>query len=135
MAAVPDERHLRERLRRAGDMVARQAKINAAAFSRRIPAATHVRGADAPGDTYVDILTDGDLAPNAAPFEYAEHHPLFGSPHGRNAGTRSRYDNPRDWYRQPHRPYMTSALYAKAEEGTEEIAKVVDDWGHDLGFK
>lgn len=115
-----DERDLPRRLKRAAKLVCDQAKVNAS-FSRRIPAATSVRGADKPGDEYVEVFTDGNLAPNAAPFEYAEYHPLWGN---------RKYE-----YRQPHRAYMSDALIQRANAAAEEIAQAVDDWGHDLGFE
>lgn len=134
MAEVVDPFDLPRRMHSAARIIRDQARLNAAAFSRRIPAATDVHGGDSIGDFYIEIRTNGQMAPNAAPFEWAEHHPLFGSPHGRNAGTRHRYYDHKDWYRQPYRPYMSEAVIEKAEEAVEELANVIDDWCHDLGF-
>lgn len=115
-----DERDLPDRLRRAAKLIADQAKVNAAGFSRRIPAATRISGATRPGDDYVEIVTNGDEAPNASPFEDAEWHPLWG--------------NKRHEYQQPHRPYMEDAVNQKSDAAVNEIANVIDDWAADLGF-
>lgn len=112
-----DPRAERERIRRATEIIAKRMRENAAKFSRRIPEATTV---DQWSDTEATVVTDGNLAPNAAPFAYAEHHPLFG--------------DRKHMYRQPNRPYHTDAVRDTAEEAVEEYARVVDDWCEDLGF-
>jgi len=105
-----------ERLKEAAEVVAEAARTIAAAFSRRIPPATRVKG----GITGVRVETDRHEAPNAWPFETGAFHPLFGD---------------RDhWYQQEHRPYMSEAADMKAEEAAERFAEVLDDWAKDLGL-
>jgi hypothetical protein len=82
---------------KAAEVFLEQARRNAAKFSRRIPAATYVSGYQ---DQQAMIVTDGDAAPNAAPFEFAERHPLWG--------------DRAHWYKQPRRPYMSRAASSKA---------------------
>ena len=65
-------------------------------LSQRIPAATYVAPFD---EQQAVVFTDGVLAPNAAPFEFGERHPLFG--------------NERSWWPQPLRPYMNRAASNK----------------------
>lgn len=82
----------RESVMKAAEIFAARARVNAAKFSARIPLATFVEGVD--GD-HAQVVTDGVLAPNAAPFEFGERHPLFG--------------NRQHWYKQPTRAYMSNA--------------------------
>ncbi len=97
----------RESVIEAAGVLAREAKANAARFSKRIPAATYVDGVS---ESQAQIITDGGAAPNAAPFEFGERHPLFGD---------------RDhWYKQPTRPYMNQAATGPA---VDEAADVYGD--------
>lgn len=78
---------------KAASIFQAQAKKNAARFSTRIPAATYVQGYQ---DQEAMVVTDGSAAPNAAPFEFGERHPLWGR-----------------WVtgkgKQPRRSYMSNA--------------------------
>lgn len=111
-----DDRDLRRRRREAADKTARAARSNAAAFSKRIPGATKVREYRA----YTEVVTLGNEAPNAAPFEAGEEHPLFG--------------DRKHEYRQPHRPFMQAAFDRTADDGANHMGDVVDDWGEEFGF-
>lgn len=77
---------------KAAEIFAAKARANAAKFSRRIPAATYV---DPYTEEQAQVVTDGTMAPNAAPFEFGERHPLFG--------------DRKHWYKQPTRAYMSRA--------------------------
>lgn len=114
-----DPKDAQRRLENAGDIIEGSVKKEAAGFSRRIPRATR-RDQVGLNDNNVTVTTDHRIAPNAAPFEWAEDHPLFGNRHHE--------------YRQPRRPYASRGLYAAAEEATKEAANMVDDWAKDLGF-
>ncbi len=101
----------------AGEEFAKAARAISAGFSRRIPAATGVFG-DVAG---VAVVTDGAVAPNAAPFEFAERHPLFG--------------DREHWYPQPHRPYMDEAAVAAYGAGLNEYAKILDPMTDRAGYR
>jgi hypothetical protein len=101
---------------KAAAIFAAQARTNAAKFSVRIPAATSVLPYN---EHQAQVVTDGVAAPNAAPFEFGERHPLWG--------------NRKYWRPQPRRAYMDRAarnpgafsaaaeIYAETE--TELLAK------------
>lgn len=101
----------------AGQEIAKAARGIAAGFSRRIPVATGVYG-----DSYgVAVVTDAVIAPNGAPFEFAERHPLFGD---------------RDyWYAQPRRPYMTEGAAVAAGAALEEYARILDPMTERAGYR
>lgn len=82
----------RQSVMEAAEIFAEVARRNAAPFSTRIPAATSAVPLD---EQRAMVVTNGDAAPNAAPFEFAERHPLFGD---------RQY-----WYTQPMRQYMSRA--------------------------
>jgi hypothetical protein len=82
----------RDSVIQAAQVFGDQARKNAARFSQRIPLATYVDGYT---EEAAQVITDGVLAPNAAPFEFGLRHPLWG--------------NRNDWYKQPTRAYMNSA--------------------------
>jgi hypothetical protein len=110
----------------AARMVAEEAKSIAGKFSTRIPAATRV---SASGDR-IQVITYGDEAPNAAPFDFPIRHPL-NYPNQRDAklGKGRRY-----FARTPHRPYMEVAATRKIDAAAEEVADVLDDWAKKAGF-
>jgi hypothetical protein len=77
------------------------------------------------------VQTNGKKAPNAAPFEFGERHPLFGmtgKPGGRGPLGKGY------WFKQPTRPYMETAARNKLDEAAREYSRVIDDWAHDAGF-
>jgi hypothetical protein len=76
----------------AAELFSAAAKANASKFSKRIPAAT---SAVPYNEEQAMIVTDGVAAPNAAPFEFGERHPLWG--------------NRKYWKKQPTRAYMNRA--------------------------
>lgn len=102
---------VRESVLKAAEVFLVQARKNAMRFSTRIAPATHVTGL---GEHQAMLVTDGTAAPNAAPFEFGERHPLYG--------------NRRHWYKQRTRAYMSRAasnktaiskaadIYAEAEK-------------------
>jgi hypothetical protein len=122
-----DARDAQRRLERAGDIIETEVRSAAAGFSRRIPLATH-RDQVGLSDSEVTVTTDHRAAPNAAPFEWAEHHPLFG-------GATGKPHEGKGWYQQPRRPYAAEGLLAASDRAADEAGNMVDDWAHDLGFK
>jgi hypothetical protein len=108
----------------AAGVICRMAKTISARFSRRIPAATHV----GTNNGMVAVITDGNVAPNAAPFEAGELHPLWA-----HVGS-WRYEHWK-WGKQPTRPYMIEAATAKIDEAAEAYAQSVYDYARRFGFK
>jgi hypothetical protein len=111
-------------LKNAADVISNRAKIIAGAFSRRIPAATHV----AVSNGMVAVITDGTLAPNAAPFEAAELHPLWA-----HIGS-WRYVHYK-WGKQPPRPYMTEAAVQELDKAAEAYGQSIYAYAIAHGFK
>lgn len=97
----------RESVLAAAEIFAEKARQIAAKFSRRIPAATYV---DPYTEQQAQVVTDGVEAPNAAPFEFGERHPLFG--------------DRKHWYKQPTRAYMS-----RAAQDSSTIDKAADIYG------
>lgn len=110
----------RDSVLRAAGIVLERVRLNAAKFSKRIPAATNI---ESRAEQEAMIVTDGNEAPNGAPFEFGERHPLFGD---------------RElWYKQPRRSYMSNAArhaptVAKAAEeyGKVETDLLADEYGY-----
>jgi len=91
----------------AAAVFAEKARANAAKFSTRIPAATFVKAVD---EQQALVMTAGNEAPNAAPFEFRERHPLWG--------------DRKHWYAQPLRAYMSNAARNAATQ-----SKAADAYG------
>lgn len=105
----------------AAQVFAAQAQKNAARFSVRIPAATYVQAVE---EQSALVITDGTAAPNAAPFEFGERHPLYG--------------NRKFWYKQPLRAYMSNAARnagaqnrATEAYGDAEAKQLAEEYGYD----
>lgn len=108
---------LRDRMVQAARLLADDVKKHTSAWSHRIPDATSVFN-DSSG---IGVVVDGSLAPSASPNEYGDRHPLFGN---------------RDyWYKTPHRPFLEESTAAIADNATDLIASVVDDWTRDAGWE
>ena len=113
-----------EALTEAARIICKRAKEISGAFSVRIPAATHVTVSNGT----VAVITDGEAAPNAAPFEAGELHPLWA-----HVGS-WRYEHYK-WGRQPYRPYMTMAALDKIQDACEAYAESVYDLARKDGFR
>lgn len=112
---------LDRRLREAAQVIADQAKTNAAGWSGRVPESIKVSG----GAGGVSIVSG---APPSYPNEIAGvRHPVFG---GR--GTR-RPKAP--WVTNQHRPFLAPAADEKIDEAAEKFSAVIDDWCHERGYK
>jgi hypothetical protein len=113
----------RAALRRAANIICDRAQTIAAKRSRRIPAATHVLE----DQGIVKVKTEGSLAPNAAPFEAGELHPLWA-----HVGS-YRYDHYK-WGRQPFFPYMMEAALEKVDDAAQAYGDSVYDYAIQRGW-
>lgn len=86
----------RESVMRAAAVVRDAAIANSRSVARSIGLATYVAGVS---EQRAMVITDGALAPMAAPFEFGERHPLWG--------------NDKFWYPQPRKPYLKKAATSK----------------------
>lgn len=110
-----------DRLREAAQVIADQAKVNAAGWSRRIPPSIRVSGA------YPEVVIRS-AAPPAYPNEIPDvWHPVFG---GR--GTK-RPDAPR--VLNKHRPFLAPAADQGANKALEKFAEIIGDWAIRAGFR
>jgi hypothetical protein len=109
---------------RAASIIARRAKEISSAFSRRIPASTHVTVSNG----MVAVVTDGKTAPNAAPFEAAELHPLWA-----RVGS-YRYEH-MPWGKQPLRAYMMTAATQKLDDAAQAYGEAVYAYARQRGFR
>lgn len=107
----------RKALKNAAQEYRKRAAANAAPYSRRIPASLRVVDTG----SSVFVIADGTIAPNAAPFEGPEEHPLFG--------------NRNYWYMQPHRPFMSDAARQGSDSAMDKYAQSVYDYAESKGFK
>jgi hypothetical protein len=107
---------LGKRLKEAGELVAVIARQKAA-FSSRIPGSIKVTG----GRSGVSIAAGSAKAPHAEAFELGKKHPLFG-----NRGY---------WYPTAHIPFLEDAADEGADGAAVIVARVVDDWAREYGFR
>ncbi len=115
-------RRMGKRLKEAGDLVAKDARRRAA-WSSRIPATIKVTG----GSTSVSVKAGGPTAPHAEPYQ---------GPSGRAQFRHPVYGRRRQkWAVQVTRPYLRAALEANASQVGEIVAKVIDDFTADAGFR
>jgi hypothetical protein len=129
---------LANRLRKAAQVVADDAKLRASRWSRRVPLSIRMQG----GASRITIAAGGQRAPQAYTMEGRADgrpiaHPVYGrGPRVRGPLTGGRYDPPGwTWEKQVPRPFLREAIDAKQDEMTRVFADVVDDWAHDLGYK
>jgi hypothetical protein len=95
-------------LKKAAEIFCMYARTFGAGVARHIPIATGVE-ASLEG---VYVITDGDKAPMARPFEAGLDHPLFG--------------NRSYWYKMKKKPYMEEAAKAGLNEAAEVYSHVID---------
>ena len=116
------------RLREAAEIVAEDARIRSARWSRRVPLSVRLQG----GARSVTIVAGGPQAPQAYTMEGTRTgrpiaHPVYG-----------RHDRPRSkwtWVKQPPRPFLLEAVTAKSTEMTLAFAQVIEDWAKEKGFR
>ena len=114
------DKDLRNRLEEAATRVANEAKAISSAFSRKIPAATHVvsdaKGVRIEVDAYVNGIGTGSTA-----WEYGARHPV----------NRDRSK----WASHPRRSYISPAIARKENAAVEDIAKTIDDYAKRKGYR
>lgn len=123
--AWADQAILADRLRRAAQPIADDARRRAAAWSVRVPLSIRLQG----GASRITIVAGGARAPQAYTFEgkpsgAPRSHPVFAR------GPREDWT----WVAQPPRPFLAEAVDAKSEEMLQIFAGIVDDWAHELGY-
>ena len=127
MGRIPNDlrKKLRPKLRKAGRIVADDAKVRAA-WSTRIPRAIRVTTTFSGKNPGVRVQVNKDRAPHARPYE-----------HGGSPGTfrHPRWGDRRMWFNQKARPFLAPALAAKNEEAGKAIAEAVDETTRDAGFR
>ena|SRR5215469_9539164 len=108
------------RMRAAAEIIAREARRLASAWSKQIPPEMTVTATT--GAATIRSHT-GPSYPNEMP---RIRHPVFG-PTARN---------PRPgWVTNAHRPFLAPAATAKADDAAAEIAKTIDDTAREMGFE
>ena len=112
---------LARRLREAAQIIADQARVNAAGWSVRVPPSIRITG----GGVTVSISSGAPPSyPNEIP---GVRHPVFG---GR--GTKRPHA---PWVTNQHRPFLAPAADEKADAALEAFSKVIDDWAAEHGYR
>lgn len=127
LGKIPKElkAELRPGLRKAGEAVRDQARVNAS-WSKTIPPATRVSVGFTKRNPGVSVQVNKNRAPSARPLENRGQqgivrHPTFG--------------HKDRWVSQPARPFLAPAAQEKAPEAERDIADVVDKVTRHAGFK
>ena len=105
-----------ERMRAAGEVIARQAALLASAWSEEIPPDIKVTASDR------EAVVSSQVGPSYPNEVSRVRHPVFGH-------------FERSWVTNEHRPFLAPAARAMAGLAAEECAKVVDDMCRKLGFE
>lgn len=142
---------LADRLRKAAQPIADDARLRSARWSRRVPASVRLQG----GASRITIAAGGKAAPQAKTMEGNPDgtpcaHPVYahgprirgplvsGHAYGPlREGEKRRYEPPGwTWVKQiPVRPFLREAVDAKQDEMVRIFAGIVDDWAKQLGYK
>jgi hypothetical protein len=138
-----DQAILADRLRKAAEPIAEDARRRSAAWSRRVPASVRLQG----GASRITIAAGGARAPQALTMEgypsgLPRSHPVYArGPRRRGplVGGRGHYHHVPPgwtWAKQiPVRPFLAQAVDAKQDEMVRIFAGIIDDWAHQLGYK
>jgi hypothetical protein len=126
MRALPDEarKAVRPALRRAGQVVAREAMVNAS-WSSRIPGTIRVVTSFRVNREGVTIRAGGKNAPHARPYEHLGDPGTFRHPV---------YGDREVWVAQSARPFLFKAAKSTVGTVTDMIAETMDDVSQSLGF-
>lgn len=101
--------------RAAAEIIAAEARRLASRFSVRIPPSIRVTSAG-------DVASISSDAPPAYPNEVAGvWHPVYG--------------DRKEWVLDAYRPFLAPAADAKADAAAAEIARTIDDWAAERGFR
>ncbi len=131
---------LADRLRRAAQPVADDARLRSARWSRRVPASVRLQG----GASRITIAAGGQRAPQAYTMEGRADgrpiaHPVYG--HGPrirgpvDAKTGHHHPPGWTWVKQTPRPFLREAIDAKQDEMVRIFSGIVEDWAKQLGYK
>lgn len=134
---------LADRLRKAAEPIAEEARRRSAVWSVRVPKSVRLQG----GASRITIAAGGVKAPQALTMEgypsgRPRAHPVYG--HGERlrgplVGGRGRYRHiPPGWTwakQIPVRPFLAEAVDAKQDEMVRVFAGIIDDWGKQLGYR
>jgi hypothetical protein len=122
-----DQAILADRLRKAAQPIADDARRRSARWSRRVPLSIRLQG----GASRITIAAGGQRAPQAGVME--------GKPDGRPRWHPVHAHGPReDWTWAPQipvRPFLQEAADAKQDEMVRIFAGIIDDWAHQLGYR
>jgi hypothetical protein len=116
----------------AAEVFATQARKNASTIRKdggpatRVVAATGVEGAS---EQQAYVLTEGSKAPNAAPFEFGERHPVFGRPDVPRAKWTWRKMKQRDYMNRAATSSTTINAAAEAYANAEQIL-LAEEYGY-----
>ncbi len=130
---------LADRLRKAAQPVADDARLRSARWSRRVPASVRLQG----GASRITIAAGGQRAPQAKTMEGNPDgtpcaHPVYArGPRIRGPLVNGRHVPPGwTWVKQiPVRPFLREAVDAKQDEMVRIFAGIVEDWAKQLGYK
>jgi hypothetical protein len=118
---------LADRLRKAAEPIAEDARRRSARWSRRVPLSVRLQG----GASRITIAAGGPSAPQAYTMEgkpsgAPRSHPVFARGTDRSKWT---------WVKQPPRPFLREAIDAQADEMARIFAGIVDDWAKQAGYR
>jgi hypothetical protein len=129
---------LADRLRRAAQPIADDARLRSARWSVRVPLSVRLQG----GASRITIAAGGTRAPQAKTMEGNPDgtpcaHPVYGhGPRIRGPLIGDHHDPPGwTWVKQPPRPFLAEAVDAKQDEMTEIFAGIIDDWCLQMGYR
>lgn len=126
MRRLPEEtrKAVRPALRKAGELIAREAKVNAS-WSSRIPATIRVETSFRSNREGVTVRAGGPSTPHARPYEGISsrgstfRHPVYG----------------RDWWvTQASRPFLVPAAESAQRAATAAVSETLDDAAQSIGF-
>lgn len=133
-----DRAILADRLRRAAQPIADDARLRSARWSRRVPASVRLQG----GASRITIAAGGARAPQAKTMEGNPNgspcaHPVYAhGPRIRGPLVGGRHQPPGwTWVKQRPRPFLAEAVDAKQDEMVRIFAGIVDDWGKQMGYR
>jgi hypothetical protein len=133
-----DRAILADRLRKAAQPIADDARLRSARWSRRVPLSVRLQG----GASRITIAAGGRAAPQAYTFEGRADgspiaHPVYGhGPRIRGPLVNGRHQPPGwTWVKQNPRPFLREAVDAKQDEMVRIFAGIVDDWGKQMGYR
>jgi hypothetical protein len=121
-ASPAASRHMREKLREIGEIVADRARSKAS-WSTRIPGSIKVRTTG----VKLSVVAGGDAAPHARVYE-------MGSQRNRSMVRHPVFGNRQVWAQNPTRPFLLPALRDVEPEIMASIVQVIEETAAEIGF-